>query len=254
MMLSSRLPAGAVLGLSLAAVALLPMAAVAQNYDIKSFHGHTPSSDELIESLKPSQPPEGIKFRGVRPVQATKPKAVALSIQFEFGSAQLSSDAKTVLDNLGAALKSPDLSANIFLIEGLKSEQPAGGGLKFRGVRPVEATKPKAVSLMVQFEFGSSELTPDAKQVLNNLGSALKSPQLGADSFLIEGHTDSVGSDEYNQRLSEARAASVKTYLTGSLGVQPSRLETVGKGEAQPLDASNTEAAVNRRVQIVNVR
>ncbi len=185
MMLSSRLLAGPVLGLSLVAVGVLPMVAVAQNYDIKTFHGHTPTSDELIESLKPSQPPEGIKFRGVRPVQATKPKAVALSIQFEFGSAQLSSDAKTVLDNLGAALKSPDLSANI---------------------------------------------------------------------FLIEGHTDSVGSDEYNQRLSEARAASVKSYLTSSFGIQPSRLETVGKGEAQPLDASNTEAAVNRRVQIVNVR
>ncbi|MCU0970818.1 MAG: OmpA family protein [Gammaproteobacteria bacterium] len=185
MMLSSRLLAGPALGLSLAAVAALPLGAVAQNYDIKSFHGHTPTSDELIESLKPSPPPEGIKFRGVRPVQAAKPKAVALSIQFEFGSAQLTSEAKTVLDNLGTALKSPDLSANI---------------------------------------------------------------------FLIEGHTDSVGSDEYNQRLSEARATSVKTYLTSTLGVQPSRLETAGKGEAQPLDASNTEAAVNRRVQIVNVR
>jgi outer membrane protein OmpA-like peptidoglycan-associated protein len=177
--------AGPVLGLSLAAVGAVPLSAVAQNYDIKSFHGHTPTSDELIESLKPAQPPEGIRFRGVRPVQAAKPKAVALSIQFEFGSAQLTGEAKTVLDNLAVALKSPDLSANI---------------------------------------------------------------------FLIEGHTDSVGSDEYNQRLSEDRAASVKAYLTGTYGIQSSRLETVGKGESQPLDTSDTEAAVNRRVQIVNVR
>jgi outer membrane protein OmpA-like peptidoglycan-associated protein len=184
-MLSSRVLAGPVLGLSLAAVAALPSGAVAQNYDIKSFHGHTPTSDELIESLKPAQPPEGIKFRGVRPVQAAKPKAVALSIQFEFGSAQLTSDAKAVLDNLAAALKSPDLSANV---------------------------------------------------------------------FLIEGHTDAVGSDEYNQRLSEARAASVKAYLTSAYGIQSSRLETVGKGESQPLDSGSPEAAVNRRVQIVNVR
>ncbi len=140
------------------------------------------------------------------------------------------------------------------LIEGLKSEQPAGGGLKFRGVRPVEATKPKAVSLMVQFEFGSSELTPDAKQVLNNLGSALKSPQLSADSFLIEGHTDSVGSDEYNRRLSEARARSVKQYLSGQVGVESDRLRTIGKGESSPLEAGNPESAVNRRVQVINLR
>jgi OmpA-OmpF porin, OOP family len=185
MTLSFRFLAGPVLGLSLAAVGVLPMAAVAQNYDIKSFHGHTPTSEELIESLKPAQPPEGIKFRGVRPVQAAKPKAVALSVQFEFASAQLTSEAKAVLDNLGAALRSPDLSAN---------------------------------------------------------------------TFLIEGHTDAVGSAEYNQRLSEARADSVKTYLTSTLGIQPSRLETVGRGETQPLDAADPEAAVNRRVQIVNVR
>lgn len=141
------------------------------------------------------------------------------------------------------------------LIEGLKSEQPAGGGgLKFRGVRPVEATKPKAVSLMVQFEFGSSELTPDAKQVLNNLGTALKSPQLSADSFLIEGHTDSVGSEEYNRRLSEARARSVKQYLTSQMGVEADRLRTMGKGESSPLDKSNPESAVNRRVQVINLR
>ena len=185
MKLSSRVLAGPSLALSLAAVGAVPLGAVAQNYDIKSFHGHTPTSEELIESLKPAQPPEGLKFRGVRPVQPAKPKAVALSVQFEFASAQLTSEAKGVLDNLGVALKSPDLSANV---------------------------------------------------------------------FLVEGHTDAVGSDEYNQRLSEARAASVKTYLTSALGIQPSRLETVGRGETQPLDAANPEGAVNRRVQIVNVR
>ena len=76
----------------------------------------------------------------------------------------------------------------------------------------------------MQFEFGSAQLTPTAKQVLDNLGAALKSPQLGSDSFLIEGHTDSVGSDAYNQRLSEARARSVKQYLSSQLGVEAERL------------------------------
>lgn len=180
-----NLHSGLLVGLCLGASGLFPVSAVAQDYDITSFHGHTPSSAELIESLKPSEPPAGVKYRSVRPVQATRPKAVALAVQFEFGSAQL---------------------------------------------------------------------TPDAKAVLNNLGQALRSPDLSANSFLIEGHTDNVGGDEYNQRLSEARAATVKSYLTGSFGIPPSRLDTVGRGEAQPLDKSNPEAGVNRRVQIVNVR
>jgi outer membrane protein OmpA-like peptidoglycan-associated protein len=182
---SVRISRGPVLGLSLAVAGLLPAVAPAQDYDVKSFYGRTPSTDELIE--------------------------------------------------------------------GLKSEQPTGG-MKFRGVRPVEATKPKAVSLMVQFEFGSAQLTPTAKQVLDNLGAALKSPQLGSDSFLIEGHTDSVGSDAYNQRLSEARARSVKQYLSSQLGVEAERLRAAGKGESSPLDKANPEAGVNRRVQVINLR
>ena len=184
-MMSANTRWGLTVGLCLGVSGLLPATAVGQDYDIKSFQGHTPSSAELIESLKASEPPAGMKFRSVRPVQATRPKAVALAVQFEFGSAQL---------------------------------------------------------------------TPDAKAVLNNLGQALGSPDLKANSFLIEGHTDSVGSDEYNQQLSEARAATVKSYLTGSFGIAPSRLDTVGRGEAQPLDKANPEAGVNRRVQIVNVR
>lgn len=181
----SRVAIGPALGLSVLFAGLLPGAASAQDYDIRSYHGRTPSSEELIESLK--------------------------------------------------------------------SDEPASP-IKFRGVRPVEASKPKAVSLMVQFEFGSAELTPDARQVLNNLGSALKSPQLGADTFLIEGHTDAVGSDEYNQRLSEARARSVKQYLSSELGVESDRLRTVGKGESSPLNKGAPEAAENRRVQVINLR
>jgi outer membrane protein OmpA-like peptidoglycan-associated protein len=176
---------GLLAGLCLGTAGLSPLSVVAQDYDIKSFQSHTPSSAELIESLKSSEPPSGIKFRSVRPVQATRPKAVALAVQFEFGSAQL---------------------------------------------------------------------TPDAKAVLNNLGQALRSPDLSANAFLIEGHTDSVGSEESNQRLSEARAATVKSYLISSFGIPPSRLDAVGRGETQPLDKANPEAGVNRRVQIVNVR
>jgi OOP family OmpA-OmpF porin len=72
----------------------------------------------------------------------------------------------------------------------------------------------------------------------------------------IEGHTDSIGSEGYNQRLSERRAAAVQQYLEAQ-GIAPERLETVGKGESEPV-APNTQdgrdnpegRAMNRRAEL----
>src|SRR5690606_25552381 len=70
-------------------------------------------------------------------------------------------------------------------------------------------------------------------------------------NILIEGHTDSDGSDEYNQALSERRAASVKAYLAQQ-SVDPGRMTTVGYGEKQPVADNSTAAgrAKNRRVEV----
>ena len=67
-------------------------------------------------------------------------------------------------------------------------------------------------------------------------------------NITIEGHTDSKGTDSYNLDLSKKRAIAVSNYLA-SLGVQSSRLITVGYGEQQPVE-ENTEAAANRRVEV----
>ena len=70
----------------------------------------------------------------------------------------------------------------------------------------------------------------------------------------IEGHTDSLGDDEYNQDLSERRAQSVVDFLTDA-GVDPSRLQAVGYGESDPVADNATEAGrrENRRVKIRNL-
>ena len=67
----------------------------------------------------------------------------------------------------------------------------------------------------------------------------------------VEGHTDAMGSDAYNQALSERRAQAVKRYLV-SAGVDASRLETMGYGESQPVASNDTEdgRAMNRRVEL----
>lgn len=120
-----------------------------------------------------------------------------------------------------------------------------------RGITPVA----DIAALQVTFAFNSAEITPESLPLLNNVGAVLKSAELSASCMQIEGHTDSKGSDTYNQTLSQRRAQSVIRYLTKSLGVEEDRLLAVGKGESDPIADNSTDTGrqKNRRVQIVNI-
>lgn len=109
-----------------------------------------------------------------------------------------------------------------------------------------------AIDLDVKFEFDSDHLTPEAEALLGELAAAMNDADYIDSPFLIEGHTDAVGTDTYNQDLSERRAASVRRFLT-SKGVGDVRLQSVGKGESELLDPNNPTGAVNRRVRVVNL-
>ncbi len=110
-----------------------------------------------------------------------------------------------------------------------------------------------AIALEIRFDFDSANLSASAREVLDQLGAALKSDELQSFAFLVEGHTDSSGSDDYNQQLSERRARAVSGYLSSQFAIEPVRLTAVGRGETQPLDATDPAGGVNRRVQIVNL-
>lgn len=102
----------------------------------------------------------------------------------------------------------------------------------------------------VLFDTGKATLKPGAYTTVDRLATVLKED--GSRKVLIEGHTDSVGSDEFNQSLSERRAASVQAALF-ERGVEASQISVVGKGETTPV-ASNDNAAgrqQNRRVELV---
>ncbi|WP_028318052.1 OmpA family protein [Desulfobulbus elongatus] len=95
------------------------------------------------------------------------------------------------------------------------------------------------------FDFNSAELKPGAYSELNRVANVLNNfPQT---TIRVEGHTDTKGGVEYNQRLSERRAESVKNALA-QRGVDSRRIEAVGYGKSQPISSSD---AVNRRVVIV---
>ncbi|HET8997149.1 MAG TPA: OmpA family protein [Acetobacteraceae bacterium] len=117
-----------------------------------------------------------------------------------------------------------------------------------------EASAP-SVNLNVDFETGSANLTPQARSTLDQLGRALSSSQLAGYRFRIVGHTDTVGSPAYNKTLSEQRADAVVHYLSDKFGVQPTRLEAEGVGEAGLLVPTppQTPEPRNRRVQVINL-
>jgi outer membrane protein OmpA-like peptidoglycan-associated protein len=102
----------------------------------------------------------------------------------------------------------------------------------------------------VLFDFNSANLKPGAREKLAKIaGILLTYPGL---ELSLEGHTDSIGSDEYNQRLSERRAQSVRSYLTQS-GIKPEIVRAMGFGESQPVVSNDTSAGrqQNRRVELV---
>jgi outer membrane protein OmpA-like peptidoglycan-associated protein len=101
----------------------------------------------------------------------------------------------------------------------------------------------------VTFGFDSSELTSQARSSLNEVSNVLR--EYTDTRVNIAGHTDSIGDANYNQRLSERRAQAVGNYVSQN-GVSPTRLNTVGYGEAQPVASNETEQgrAQNRRVEI----
>jgi len=116
---------------------------------------------------------------------------------------------------------------------------------------PAPAPAPETITLSgdALFDFDKSNLRPDAVEALDTTVQKYKGASLK--SMSIVGHTDSKGSDAYNQALSERRAASVREYLA-SQGLDGSKISTAGRGEADPVASNDTADGrqQNRRVHI----
>lgn len=101
----------------------------------------------------------------------------------------------------------------------------------------------------INFAYNSADVQPQFRRTLDQVSGVLSQYR---DTYIdIYGHTDSTGSDEYNQTLSERRAISVADYLSGR-GVQSARIGTRGYGKTQPIASNDTEQgrATNRRVEV----
>ena len=178
------------------------------------------TKDKLIEILSGQSTGEEIKFRGIKPTDSAGPQAITAGSQPPIGSAH------PAAAQCGAQQR------------------------RIRGIQVVSVSDSAAMA--VQFAFNSANLSPQAEKTLNVLADALNSNQLRSSSFEIEGHTDSIGSERYNQQLSEARAKSVVVYLVRRHGIEAARLTPIGCGQQYPIESNSTEAGrqMNRRVQI----
>lgn len=113
--------------------------------------------------------------------------------------------------------------------------------------------EPGTVSLpQITFEFNSMTLTPQAKETLRALGSALNAGLKEYKLFVLQGHTDAAGSAEYNMQLSKERAEAAKDFLVNEMKVDPARLQVVGKGFSELADPCHPRAAENRRLVVIN--
>ena len=112
----------------------------------------------------------------------------------------------------------------------------------------VAAGKPKSLALPVQFAFDSHDILPAARAQRDALAEGIR---LLPDEALvaIEGHTDALGSEEYNARLSMRRALSVKRYLVAQHSIDAARLRPIGMGKYETLPGRDKLAPENRRVQ-----
>ncbi|TFG65578.1 MAG: OmpA family protein [Gemmatimonadales bacterium] len=107
----------------------------------------------------------------------------------------------------------------------------------------------------VQFEFNKSTLRDESKAVLDRVAVAIRGAIANRPGISIEvqGHTDAIGSDSYNQGLSERRAASVRDYVVSVESSIAGALTTRGYGESQPIADNGTDEGrtQNRRVEFV---
>lgn len=105
----------------------------------------------------------------------------------------------------------------------------------------------RVVALPVQFEFGRATIVPRSQAFISVVAQLMQ--RIPALKLMIEGHTDSVGPRQVNTALSWERASSVLRALVDQYGVDPARLQTVGKGSADPLPDMWSGCPQNRRVQ-----
>lgn len=214
-----------------------------------------PSVDELVKKLAPRANSGAI---AVQPVKKRRTRGLVMDDDASDQPESVSTGAPAQsTEALAAPAALPMQAAPPSSGNSASQQNPATATAVSRPVeaaavsqRPAQAAPASNVysESRITFEFGSDQLTPYAKRVLDVFGAAIQSPQLQNVQFIIEGHTDGVGSDQYNLELSRKRAESVIRYLVDGVRIDPTRLAARGKGRRELLNPNEPGSSDNRRV------
>lgn len=181
----------------------------------------------------------------------------AFALSLEPAMAQKAFTAEDLIKSLQASGGSSSNSVDVDSIRrdlknsiSVEPVSPVAGPVS-RSIAVIEQ-KPN-INIEVFFDYNSAAIKPESMAQLHMLGQALQDSRLSSGRFLIAGHTDGAGSREYNLKLSQERADAIRRFLVAAFPIESARLAAVGFGKEQLRDAANPEAAINRRVQIVNI-
>lgn len=146
----------------------------------------------------------------------------------------------------------PRLSADHNFIDSLRNRQTRMISIEERSKAAEIAKARPNIDLEITFDYNSDVIGPRAVPTLVSLGTALRSGELKGSVFLLAGHTDAKGDDDYNLTLSERRADAVRRFLVEKFSMPSENLIAIGYGKTQLKNTADPFGGENRRVQIVN--
>jgi OOP family OmpA-OmpF porin len=203
----------------------------------------------------PAAPTAALK---VNPATVTKGQTATLNWNSQYASGCDIQPGIGPVPPQGVRPITPDSSTTFNLsCSGAGGTATSSAGVTVELPPPPAPVKPKAAErfcdkpsvIVVEFDTDKSDIKTKYDEDLNKLGTFLKEwPKAKGE---ISGHTDNVGTDKYNLKLSQRRAASVKTYLEEKFNIAPERLTTEGYGESRPIASNKTKAGrqQNRRIE-----
>ena len=163
---------------------------------------------------------------------------------------ELSNTASSSNTSASGVLSADDLAAILKPSSPVGATRSLSAGTGSAPAKPAGQAGSGVVNLQINFASGSSKISPQARDQLDQLGRAMQYPELQELRFQIAGHTDARGSAESNKALSQKRAEAVVGYLVTEYSITPTRLEAVGFGEEALMDPANPGSGNNRRVEV----
>jgi outer membrane protein OmpA-like peptidoglycan-associated protein len=153
----------------------------------------------------------------------------------------------------GSRVDAAEVAKEASFVDSLRNRKTRSLSLGEREeIAQIASEKPK-IDLEIHFDYNSADISKGSTLAVQELGKALSDTSLKGSTFVVAGHTDAIGSQAYNQDLSERRADTIKKYLVEHYGINGSNLVTVGYGKAKPKDPNAPMDPTNRRVQVVNM-